>query len=80
MKEEWNHNLLVLLPNNTQLEPACEGDNVHFTREVISDVQVFDKIADRIIASIKIEQPGVHLDYPGEDMKIYPCSQSCLSL
>ncbi|BFZ25844.1 hypothetical protein BsWGS_28883 [Bradybaena similaris] len=71
-----------LLPsNNIKLEPACEADNVQTkTRENISEAQVFDKMDSKIPASVKMEKPEVYIDYPGDDMKIQTCSQSCLTL
>ncbi|BFZ20971.1 hypothetical protein BsWGS_24010 [Bradybaena similaris] len=69
-----------LLPsNNIKQEPFCECDNVQSsTREIISEVQVFDNVDSK--TSVKIEQPEVYVDYADEDMKIHSCSHSCPSL
>ncbi|BFZ20948.1 hypothetical protein BsWGS_23987 [Bradybaena similaris] len=69
-----------LLPSNDiKLETFYECDNVQSsTREIISKVQVFDKMGSKI--SVKIEPPEVYVDYADEDMKINTCSQSCPSL
>ncbi|BFZ20970.1 hypothetical protein BsWGS_24009 [Bradybaena similaris] len=64
--------------NNIKLKPFYECDNVQsFTREIISEVQVFDMMDDK--TSVKIE-PEVYVDYADEDQKIHHCSQSCPSL
>ncbi|BFZ20976.1 hypothetical protein BsWGS_24015 [Bradybaena similaris] len=69
-----------LLPsNNIKLEPFCEYDNVQsFTGEIMSEVQIFDKVGSK--ASVKTKQPKVYVDYADEDMKVHSCSQRCTSL
>ncbi|BFZ24180.1 hypothetical protein BsWGS_27219 [Bradybaena similaris] len=67
------------LPSNVNLEPACEVDSDQSSaREVISEIQDFDRVVTNIPASVKIEQPEANVDYPGEE--IHSSSLSCPSL
>ncbi|BFZ00323.1 hypothetical protein BsWGS_03362 [Bradybaena similaris] len=68
----------LLQCNSIKLEPACEDNNIlTFNKDIVSEVIVCDKMDDKVPACVKTEQPEVSVDYPGDDVNIFDCSQSC---
>lgn len=51
-----------------------------FAREIISEVDVFDKMDFEMPASVKIEQSEVDLDYPGVDTSKFNIHENCMLL
>ncbi|BFZ22612.1 hypothetical protein BsWGS_25651 [Bradybaena similaris] len=61
--------------NSIKLELVSETDCVHSSgKKILTEHQAFEEIDSKISASVKIEQPEVYIDHPGQE--IHPSSES----